>query len=119
MISPYEDGKFAIRAIIITVFILTIVGYSLFQANKFITGPKIYINSPTDGETTATSSVDIAGQAKNIAFISLDDKPIFIDEQGNFSEKLLLYPGYNIIKMFAKDHFGRTTEKQIGVVYQQ
>ena len=119
MMSPYEDGKFAIRAIVITVFIATIIGYSLFQAHKFITGPQISIVSPIDGETTATSSVDITGVAKNIAFISLDDRPILIDEQGNFSEKLLVYPGYNIIKMFAKDHFGRTVEKKIGIIYQQ
>lgn len=118
MISVYEDGKLIIRVLIISFFVLTIVGYSIFQAHKIITGPEIAIASPLTGGTIHQSDVDISGVAKNISFISVDDRPIHIDESGNFKEKLLLYPGYNIIKLQARDKFGASVEKHVELVYQ-
>ena len=64
------------------------------------------------------SLIDVAGIATNISAISLNDRPIFIDESGAFSEKLMLYPGYNIIKLRAEDKFGSTVENDLELVYQ-
>lgn len=117
MISVYEDGKLMLRVLLITIFILTIIGYSIFQAKKIVSGPQIAISSPISGQTTHTSDINIKGVAKNISFISLNDRPIYIDESGNFQEKLLLYPGYNIIKLQARDKFGASVEKDLELVY--
>jgi len=103
---------------IIAFFLLSIGGYSLFQARKIIEGPKISILSPTNGTIVRDSLVYIVGVAHNIKEISIDDRSIYVDEQGNFKEKLLLYPGYNIIKLKAKDKFGKEVEKYIQNVYQ-
>ena len=65
----------------------------------------------------ANPLVTVAGTATNIARISLDDRQIFVDKQGNFSEKLLVPPGYTIIKLAAQDKFGRTTEKLVALNY--
>lgn len=119
MIKPYEDGKLILKTLIIAVFVLIIIGYSIFQAQKIVRGPQITVSSPINGAVVATSAVDIIGIAKNISGISLNDRSIFIDESGNFSEKLMLYPGYNIIKLKAQDKFGALTEKSIELVYQQ
>ena len=119
MIKPYEDGKLILKALVIAVFVLVILGYSIFQSQKIVHGPDITITSPISGSTTQESSVEIKGMAKNISEISLDDRPIYIDELGNFSEKLMLYPGYNIIKLKAQDKFGAKTEKTIELVYKQ
>ena len=82
-------------------------------------GPVITINEPKNGSTTEEQMIKIAGAAKNIKSISLDDRPIFIDEAGSFSEKLLLSEGYNIIKISAWDKFSKKTEKTIELVYRQ
>jgi hypothetical protein len=118
MIKPYEDGKLIIKTLFIAFFVLIIVGYGLFQSQKIIGGPKISISSPTTGEVVTHGDVDIAGVATNISAISLNDRPIFIDEAGKFSEKLMLYPGYNIIKLTAQDKFGKKVEKDLELVYQ-
>lgn len=107
-----------LKILVIAVFVLTIIGYSIFQAHKIITGPTISITSPISGSTIRKEDTVVSGVAKNISFISLNDRPIFIDEKGTFSEKLLLYPGYNIITMKARDKFGASTEKRIEIVYQ-
>lgn len=118
MIRVYEDGKLMVRVLITILFVLVIVGYSIFQAHNILTGPEIALASPFSGEVVTEQAVDINGNAKNISFISLDDRPIYIDESGQFKEKLLLYPGYNIIRIYARDKFGTETEKKIELVYQ-
>ena len=119
MIKPYENGKLILKILLIVVFVLIIIGYGLFQSQKIIKGPSITLSSLKDGEVVKQSDVDITGVAKNISAISLNDRPIFIDESGNFSEKLMLYPGYNIIKLRAEDKFGSSVEKDVALVYQQ
>ncbi len=118
MIKPYEDGKLILKTLFIAFFVLIIVGYGIFQSQKILGGPKITIESPITGEVLTKSDVDIAGIATNISAISLNDRPIFIDESGKFSEKLMLYPGYNIIKLRASDKFGSQVEKDLELVYQ-
>ncbi len=117
MIKPYKDGKMILKTLIISIFVMGVLGYGLFQAKKIIMGPEISIAYPQNGGTVSTSSVDISGIAKNIASISLDDRPIYIDESGNFKEKLMLYPGYNVITLKAHDKFGSAIEKKVELVY--
>ena len=112
-----RDAKFYLRASIVVFFVLLIGGYSYFQARKLIGGPKITIDSPANGSTVTESLVEIKGVAKNINEISLDDRPIFIDEQGAFNEKLLVPPGYTIITMKARDRFGRKTVEMLELYY--
>jgi hypothetical protein len=119
MIKPYENGKLIIKTLVICVFVLLIAGYGIFQAQKIIKGPQIAIQFPINGQTVTESDIDIEGIAKNISAITLNDRTIYIDESGNFSEKLMLYPGYNIIKLQAEDKFGATVEKKLELVYQQ
>ena len=119
MIRVYEDGKLMLRVLIVIIFVLVISGYSLFQAHNILSGPQIALASTvTSGAVVGQQAIDISGKAKNISFISLDDRPIYIDESGNFKEKLLLYPGYNIIRLYARDKFGAETEKKVELVYQ-
>lgn len=81
-------------------------------------GPEIIIFEPRNGSTIATSTVLIRGQALRIQDISLNNRPILIDEQGNFSETLLLFPGYNVSLISAQDKFDRTIEYKLELVYQ-
>jgi hypothetical protein len=48
----------------------------------------------------------------------LNGRPIFIDLEGRFFEKLLLSPGYNIIELTAKDTQGRAIEKHLEIMYE-
>lgn len=113
-----HDVKHIFRIGIVILLFLIILAYAYLQARKILEGPEIHISSPKNGSTVYTSLLSINGQTKNINFISLDDRPIFIDEQGNFNEKLLLYPGYNIMKFEAKDKFGKDKLVLLQVNYQ-
>ncbi|MDB5253941.1 MAG: seg [Parcubacteria group bacterium] len=105
------------KKIAISAFFLLIILYSLFQGRFIILGPNIQIDSPQNGQRVETL-VTIQGHADNISFISLNDRPIFIDKNGDFSEKWIAPKGVSIITMRARDRFGREKEKQVQVVNQ-
>ena len=111
------NAKLFLKISIASLLILFVAGYSFYQARKIIAGPQITIESPKSGATVLSSLIEIVGRAENIASISMNDRPIYIDELGVFKEKLLLAYGYNIIKLTARDKFGRDTVETLEVVY--
>lgn len=106
--------KVALFAIIVVIVII----YSFFSFRDYIEGPKIIINEPLNGSTFSTSTVTIKGQVLRIQDVTLNNKPILIDTAGNFSEVLMLLPGYNVSLISAKDKFNRTIEYKLEFVYQ-
>ncbi len=100
-------------------FGLIIIIYSLFQAWKLITGPVIEIYTPQNGATYNQTMIELYGRALNTAYLNLDDRPIFTDKDGYFREKLLLSPGYNIIKLDATDKFKAYTQKTLEVILKE
>ena len=98
------------------ILVVGILGYTYFQTKNIIIGPVIIITSPHNGSTLETPVIDVIGMTKNISHITLNDRKIFVDEGGSFSEKLLLSPGYNIITIQAEDKFGRKTKKVLELV---
>ncbi len=107
-----------LRIIAISLVLLFLFGYTAYEIQKIIYGPKIEITSPERSSSISTSSlIEISGTAKNIKDISLNDRKIFTDEKGSFKEQLLLSYGYNSFKIKAVDKFGRDTEKIIEVIY--
>ena len=108
-----------LRISLISLFGLIVVGYSLFQAQKLIAGPIIDIYSPQNGTTFSQTLIEISGRAFNTAYLNLDDRPIYTDKDGYFKEKLLLSPGYNIIKLDATDKFKKYTEKKLELILKE
>lgn len=107
-----------IRIAIIVFLLVLVLGYTLYEIHRVISGPSITMQTPENGAIVSTSTLEISGTAKNISDIEMDGRSIFIDENGNFKEQLLLSPGYNAIELTAHDRFGNQTEKIIEVMYQ-
>lgn len=101
--------------LLIILFILLIV-YSLYQARALLVGPQIWIESPKDGEVVKSPLVIMRGQSKNIAWISLNDRQIFTDKDGNWSEKLIVSGGISIMTVRARDRFGRETKQSVQII---
>jgi hypothetical protein len=101
---------------IMIVLFLLLAFYALYQARALLIGPQIWITSPRDGQTVENSLVTIEGRAKNIAWMSLNDRPIFTDENGLWSEKLAVSEGISIMTLKARDRFGREIEERVRIV---
>ncbi len=93
--------------------------YSYARSKEFRVGPVINIAKPADGSVFLEPLVVISGRAENVSRISLNDGQIFVDANGNFSEKLLLLPGYNILTLRAEDRFGKKVIKTLELIYKE
>jgi hypothetical protein len=114
-----QDGKAIVKVAIIGLVVTAIIGYSYFQSRNLLKGPQIVLTSPETGSTLTNPLVSVKGIASHISFISLNDRQIFVDKNGNFNEELLLSPGYNVWTIAAKDKFGRTVFKKIELVFRK
>jgi len=61
--------------------------------------------------------ITISGQARRIASLALNGMEISVTEEGGFSEKYVLTPGYNRLILNARDKYGKTTERVVEIVY--
>lgn len=100
---------------LVGMLILASVIYGYIQSRKLIYGPSITITSPVNGSNLENQIVTISGKTKNIAVMSLNDRQIFPDESGNFTETLVLPNGYTIMSLKAEDKFGKKTEQTISL----
>ncbi len=112
-----RETKFYLKALVIILFLICLFGYGAFEIWNYATGPKIILTSPANGSSVSESLISIDGQGKNIKEITLNNRPILMDETGKFSEKILLSYGYNVLELKAEDRFGKTTEQKLQIVY--
>jgi len=112
-----KNGSDYLKFYSIILFSILIVGYFIFNFRIFIAGPEIIITSPQNGEVSDKELVEVSGKAENVNFISINDRSIFLDNEGNFKEFLLLSSGYNIIVIKAQDKFKRNISKNLEIVY--
>jgi hypothetical protein len=114
-----RSAKSILRIGTISLLGVIIIGYSLFQAQKLIVGPVIDVYTPQNGATYNQTLIEIEGRTRNTAHLNLNGKKIFTDKEGYFKEKLLLSPGYNIIKLDAVDKFKKYTEKTLELILKE
>jgi hypothetical protein len=112
-----KNAPFIFRYGLIFTVIALVVGYALFNSRIFIKGPQLIINSPIDGNTVSESKIEMTGKTLNTSFISVNDRAISIDEQGNFSVPVILQSGYNQVVIKAHDKFERQVTKTLRLVY--
>ncbi|MDO8620571.1 MAG: hypothetical protein Q7R64_04470 [bacterium] len=104
----------------ISVTLLVALGlgiYAYFQSWEYLQGPVLTVIEPLNGSTSTTSLVTLLGNARNVAFLTLNGRQIFTNEQGRFRESLLLPKGYSIMTLEGKDRFGHSVEKRLELVY--
>jgi len=80
--------------------------------------PSLNINSPSDGSNyfgSTQSQVAIQGTTDSGAAITINDRIVSVDDNGNFSYTVTLNSGSNPFKIIATDQAGNTTEKDISL----
>jgi len=106
-----------IGVILAIIFLALFVIYGVFEVAKVALGPSLSVTSPKDLSTVNDPFIRVSGEIKRAAYISVNDRQIFADEKGDFSESLLLLPGYNIIEIVVKDRFDKEVSQRISIYY--
>lgn len=114
-----DQKKLFLKIGFVAIILIIVSGYGYLKIRNLILGPTITVSEPKNGETFTLSTIEIKGLAKNISSLSLNDLPIFVNDKGDFSEKVVLSPGYNIISLKGADKFGKKTENVLQLVLKQ
>ena len=110
---PFRSVVLTMGAIILGLCIAAVV---IFQARYLIIGPQITLtNEPTGPQNER--QIALTGNARNISRLWLNDRPIFTDLDGNFSEAVVLSDGLSLLTLRATDRYGRTTIVEKPLVY--
>lgn len=100
--------------IFITLIILVLI-YFTYRIFNYISGPRIHILSPVQGEIIKEDTFILEGNVKNAKNIYVNGREIAIDEEGNFKEELIAKSPYTLITVRAIDKYGKQKENILSV----
>ena|SRR3989344_5570873 len=111
------DAKKILKIVSLLVFLLFILVYAFFRTKDLVFGVEIRDVNIVDGVKVTDNIIKIKGNAKNAINLTLNDRVISVDQQGNFDETIALASGYNIVSIYARDEFGNSDEKNYQIIY--
>lgn len=80
--------------------------------------PTLIISSPQDGETIeGQKSITVQGKTDSGNRVTINERVVIVDDEGNFSTKINLTDGENSLKFSVEDEAGNLLEKEIKVNY--
>lgn len=103
--------------ILVSILIVFFVGLGFFylyrELSIFISNPRLVIIEPLDNFSIESKAVKVEGITEKDSKLLINDQPIIVDENGKFSEVLILQPGLNKIAVKAINRFEKESEKII------
>lgn len=87
---------------------LTVSAYLVWQVSTLAAPPILAVTNPTGDEVIVGSLADINGRVTLGADVFINDAPVLVDANGNFSEKIALQNGVNVVHIVAKNRLGKT-----------
>ena len=80
--------------------------------------PELIISSPQDGETIeGQKSITIQGKTTPGNRVTVNERMVIVDDEGNFSTKFTLTEGENTLLFVAEDQAGNIIEKEVKVTF--
>jgi len=110
---------YSVRVFALTLFLLVMGGYGLYQTKDLIFGTTLNILSPINGATVADNHLRIVGSAPRASAIYIDGDKVLPDQKGSFVWEYILATGLNVFYIETKDRFGRKQWRELSVVYQE
>ena len=87
---------------LVSVFVL----YGIGRAPALIKGPEIILYTPKDN-AVYSSPIKISGRLLRSSVLLINDKQLYTDKRGNFSQTLSPPKGYTSVKIYTEDKKGR------------
>jgi cytoskeletal protein RodZ len=89
--------------------VASVFGYLLWQFSALAGAPLLSVTSPGSDEAITGGVIDVDGHTTPGADISVNDSPLLTDTDGNFSEKVALQDGVNVIRIKSTSKLGKST----------
>lgn len=112
----FYTNRDKIKILFIVILFVVALIYGLSRAYPLISGVKITIDEPYDGQIVASTTFQIKGQVTRAKEIKIQGAPINIDTEGNFNETLVASMPYTLIIVEATDKYNHKVVKTIRVI---
>ncbi|EKE20190.1 MAG: transcriptional regulator, XRE family [uncultured bacterium] len=106
--------KIIIVSLVLIVFIAGF-GYLYAEVNNFVSKPRLVIMTPTDGATVSGSSTHVTGLAEKDAVVFINEQPVLVSENGEFSQDVGLKNGVNTINVKARSKFDKESNQAVTI----
>ena len=116
--KPIRFSGFSITPkVFVAVLVVFFVGLGFFylyrELSIFISNPRLAIMEPLDNFSTEEKTIKVEGVTEKDSKLFINDQQIIVDENGKFSEILVLKNGLNQIAVKAINRFEKESEKTI------
>ena len=95
--------------------LIIFLGYLLFQYRAAFIPPSLAITSPQSDSTTS-KEITVSGKADPNATVYVNNQPVTVTSDGEFSKRLTLFPGNTTISIRAENRFGKETVVQRNIL---
>jgi cytoskeletal protein RodZ len=89
---------------------LIAVVYVGLEVRSVLVPPYLSLDEPQDNINVDGNSILVSGTGEIGAEVFINNQPVLTDENGGFTETLLLSPGLNIIEVTEKNKFNKTSK---------
>lgn len=97
---------FILGVAIVTVIIF---GYLVFQYISFISPPRLFLETPNEGQVITKNLVTVSGTTDPEATIKVNNQPALVEQNGYFTTEIEIFEGTVEIVVVAKSRSGKET----------
>ena len=106
-------------SLIVFVLFLILVGLYFYREIGFLTkAPALEVSQPPTDITIKQETFEIIGTTDPSAYLTVNDKEVYINKEGNFKTEVNLLEGVNTITIQAKNRFDKINEIIRRIIYQ-
>ncbi len=98
------------RSLIMGAIVLLLGGAFLYiyqEFKSFAATPRLVITEPHSGATIEANEIIVLGKTDKDARVTINNQPVLVGNEGEFSDKLLLQPGLNTVTVVAVNRFNK------------
>jgi len=99
--------------------VLCLLVYLGFHIHNILQAPTLVISSPRDGDISNENPIIVQGKTDPETRITINEKQIANDEQGNFSEEITLKNGINTLVVSVENKHGKQSTETYHVIYKE
>jgi len=113
----FKNKKITLLTVSIGLVVCSVLALVFTNMRDVIFGTPLSVSVAGDGSTLSSSFLPLTGNAKHAKDIRINGRSIAIDREGNFTDAVILSPGYNTINISLRDQFGKQKNRTYQFVY--
>jgi cytoskeletal protein RodZ len=112
---PLKRLRIQQSLLIASTVLILFLGYLFFQYRAAFLPPSLTITSPQQNSTTS-KEITVSGKADSTASVFVNNQPVTVGNDGEFSKRLTLFPGNATVSVRAENRFGKQTTVERNII---